>query len=445
MEEQAISRALARFISNITYEQLPDEVKKRAKSLLLDALSTAIAGRDLPWCQIALKLVTGSKGDATIFGHDLKASALDAAFVNSVLVCSTAQEDCLFIFHPGVVNVPTAIAIGEEQGSSGAEVITALVVGYDVMGRIYLGGPDIAPRFRGVSAYGPFGAAATAGKLLKLNEDQMTNALGYAANSASGLNECWSAGTMEGSFHGGIVARNGILAAALAKAGASAAEKSLEGKFGFYQAFAGTTDQAEMAIQDLGKRFLIMETLYKPYPVCAAQQVPINLILKLVRENYIHASDIAQITERVPYWEAVFPGSNNPGPFETNIQAVLSAQFCAAAAFLAKPVNSHKFYINQYDDIEVSTLAKRIKLIGERDRKALKIEVELNDGKKYFVEEEKEGMLTPTDERIRAKFKELTSAIIDERKANEIIEITMNLDKCFSIRELTEKLNLEQV
>jgi len=442
MEERSITRALARFISNISYENLPNEVKKRAKNLLLDALSTAIAGRDLPWCQMALKLVTGGKGDATIFGHSLKASVLDAAFVNSVLVASMAQEDFLFTFHPGMVNVPAAIAIGEKEGSSGAEVITALVIGYDVMGRVSLGGPSIAPRFRGVSAYGPFGAAAAAGKLLKLNEDQLTNALGFAANSACGLTECWSAGTMEGNFHGGMAARNGIVAADLAKAGALAAEKSLEGKFGFYQAFAGITDQAGMAIQDIGKRFLIMETMYKPYPVCAQQQVPIDLVLRSVKQYHIDSSAIVQVIERVSSWEAAFPGSDNPGPFKNPGQTLLSAQFCAAAAFLGKPVSSHRFYMNQYDDAEISTLAKRIRLIGERDRQTRKIEVELKDGKTYCIEEEGESILTPTEERIRTKFKELTSSIIGERKADEIIDMVLNLDKCPSILELTKKLNL---
>jgi 2-methylcitrate dehydratase PrpD len=247
---------------------------------------------------------------------------------------------------------------------------------------------------------------------------------------------------MEGNFHGGMAARNGIVAADLAKAGALAAEKSLEGKFGFYQAFAGTTDQAGMAIQDIGKRFLIMETMYKPYPVCAQQQIPIDLVLRLVKQYHIDSSAIVQVIERVSSWEAAFPGSDNPGPFKNPGQTLLSAQFCAAASFLGKPVSLHRFYINQYDDPEVSTLAKKINLIGEKDRKARKIEVELNDGKKYFIEEEEEGILTPTDEKIKAKFKELTSSIIGERKANEIIDIVLNLDKCLSIRELTKTLNL---
>jgi 2-methylcitrate dehydratase PrpD len=367
---------------------------------------------------------------------------LDAAFTNSVLIASIAQEDFLFTFHPGVVNVPTAIAIGEREGSSGTEVLTALVVGYDIMGRIFLGGPNIAPRFRGVSAYGPFGAAATAGKLLKLNEDQLTSALGFAANSASGLTECWSAGTMEGNFHGGTAARNGIVAADLAKMGALAAETSLEGKFGFYQAFAGTTDQAEMATQDLGKRYLIMEAMYKPYPVCAQQQVPIDLLSRLVKQSPIDSSEIAQVIERVSPWEAAFPGSDNPGPFKNPGQTLLSAQFCAAAALLKKPVRSHRFYMSEYHDPGVSTLAKKIKLIGEKDRHSPKIEVELKDGRTYFIEEKGESILTPIEEKIRTKFKELTSNIIAEKKANEIIDIVLNLDKCSSIRELTQKLKL---
>lgn len=217
MERPNINRSLARFICGLSIDKLPSEVIHTAKNLILDTLGTAIAGRNLPYSVIAVKLVEGSKGNATIFTYHRQVAAKDAAFANAVLASGMALEDVLFTFHPGPVNVPTAIAVAEQEASCGADLIAALVAGYDAMGRIFLGGSTIRQGFRSGSVFGPFGATAAAGKLLKLDEDQLTNALNLAANFASGLGEWRVDGTKERDFFDGLAARNGIIAATLGK------------------------------------------------------------------------------------------------------------------------------------------------------------------------------------------------------------------------------------
>jgi 2-methylcitrate dehydratase PrpD len=443
MEKISLARRLARFILNVSCEDLPDEVKNRAKNLLLDALGAAITSRDLPWHRMALESLRGSRGNATIFNYNLKTSAPDAAFVNATLACSTAHEDMLFKVHPGPVIIPTAIAIGEQENSSGAEVLAALVAGYDVLGRLYLGGPDINPGFRYSAIFGPFGAAAAAGKLLKLDENQLVNALGYATNFAAGLMEGLSAGTMEVNFHPGISARNGITSALLAKAGASAAEQAMEGKHGFYQTYTGTAGKIELAVSDIGKRYLIMEVQYKPYPACFWQQIPIELILRLVERHHINAEDVIGVVERLPYSEAISPGVDNAGPFKTNTQASLSAMFCGAAALLGKPVHSYKLYNYQYGDADIYSLGQKIKVIGEENRKAVRIEIKCRDGKEYAMEGSGEEVLIPDDERIRNKFVRNVSDTIGEKIANEIINVVSGLDRCANISELTEAMTIK--
>jgi len=444
MEKQSIGRDLARFIYNLSFSELPNEVVDRAKNLILDALSTAIAGRDQPYPQIGLGLIKDNKGNATIFTYDLRVPAVDAAFVNAIMVNSIGQDDMLYLFHAGQVVLPTAIAIAEQESSSGAEVITALVAGYDIMARIYLGAPSIIPRFRGVPVFGPFGAAAVTGKLLKLNEDQLTNAIGYAANFSSGLCECWEAGTMEAKFHCGVASRNGIIAATLAKGGATAAENSLEGKSGFYQAFAGTTGGLDAATSNLGKRFFIMDTTYKPYPVCGSNQVPVALAESLVKQHNIKGKDIGEIAEIVPDWVASYPGLNYAGPFTTRFQATMSVQFCAAATFLGKPVALISFYDNNYNDPEVAELAKKVKVIGEK-RDTTRIEVTLQNGRQYSIEGAAgellpSEILVPTTDRIKVKFGSLTSDFLGKEKADKIIDIVLNLDKIDNIGEFTQEL-----
>ena len=202
MRTQSITRELSRFIYGLSFKDLPNEVVDRAKNRILDALSIAIAGRDFPIPRMGLNLVRNNKGKATVFTHNLRLPAVDAALVNSLLANTLSQGDFAYGAHAGAVVVPATIAAAEEEGGTGAEVITAVVAGYDIMARIYLGAPSIAHTFRATSVYGPFGTATAAGKLLKLNEDGLTNALGLAANLSSGLLATFQSGTMETQFHG---------------------------------------------------------------------------------------------------------------------------------------------------------------------------------------------------------------------------------------------------
>jgi len=277
--------------------------------------------------------------------------------------------------------------------------------------------------------------------LFRLSEYQLTNALGYAANLSSGLAECWIAGTMEGKFHTGLASRNGIMAAILGREGATAAEKSLEGKSGFYQAFAGTTEGLEAATADLGKRFVIMDGKCKVYPVCGHQQIPVDLALILVKQHDIKGEDIDKITEILPDDVFSYPGINYAGPFTTPIKAKMSGQFCAAASFLGKPVASFSFFNNNYDDPEVAELARKVKLIGEKDRDTTRtttIEVTLRDRRQYSIEGGVGEVLVPTADRIKVKFENLASNFLGRERVDKVIDIVLNLDKADNIRVLTQ-------
>jgi 2-methylcitrate dehydratase PrpD len=148
MEKESITRRLAGLIHGISYDELPDDVTHRTKLILLDTLGVTIHGRDMACPHIALELIKSNKGNSTAVGYNLQVPPLDAAFVNSVMAASTSLDDFRFTYHPRQVSVPAAIAIAEERGCSGADLISAIVAGYEAMGRICPGGPNIAPRFR---------------------------------------------------------------------------------------------------------------------------------------------------------------------------------------------------------------------------------------------------------------------------------------------------------
>ncbi len=440
MDSSSISRQLAEFVHDLSPAGLPEEVMVQAKTLILDALAAAIPGRRLPYPSVAARVVGNNSGKATILNCGTHAPALDAAFVNALTINSIGQDDMLFMFHPGTVVIPAALAVAEEMGSPGAEVIAAVTVGYDVMGRVSVGAPGIVPRFRGVPVFGPLGAAAAAGRLFRLDQDQLVSALGYAANLSSGLAECWNAGTMEGKFHSGLASRNGVMAAILGREGATAAESTFEGKSGFYQAFSSVPADIEAVTKDLGKRFLIMEARVKPYPVCGLQQAPIDLIATFVKATPLKPEEICTIVEKTSEEDFFYPGSNNPGPFRTRFQATMSAQFCAAAAFLGKPMRSYSFYDREHNDPGIAEMAKKVELVGEKGRDRITIEVGLTDGRHYCIEGGGEELLLAGVDKTRLKFEALAYELIGKKRGEEIIDAVLNLERLRDIRELTALL-----
>jgi 2-methylcitrate dehydratase PrpD len=440
VKQQSITQIFGEFVSGLSYEKLPTDVTQRAKNVILDFIGTAIEGRNLPYSLIALKLARSSLGNSTIFTHHQKAASADAAFVNAVMGAVLAQDDAMFTFHPGVVNVTAAVAVAEQEQGTGAELIVAVVAGYDIMGRALLGAGPIRSAFRDGSVFGPFGAAAASAKLLKLNSDQTADALGLAANMGGGLRQWVLGGFKERDIFDPMGARNGVIAATLAKEGISAAAETLEGRRGFYQAFAGTSEKAETAIEELGERFMIMEARYKPYPVCWLTQAPIEMSIGLAAKHQIKPTDIAEITARLSYANATHAGSDDAGPFVNATQPLLSNQFAVAAAFLGKPVGSYRLYYEHYDDAEVGALAKKVRVIGEKDRMIPKIEVKLLDGKEYVAEMNPQEEFVPTEQNILGKFRKHVNDTIGKSRAEEIAEVVLNLDKVKNVRDLTEKL-----
>ncbi len=169
MDNSTIAGQLASFIHATGFDDLPPQVVEQAKSRVLDALATALASRDLPVPATALEFVAANRGEATIYGHRLRVPAIDAALVNATLINGTTHDDFLDKSHPGAVTVPAATALAEERGRGGRELLTSIVLGYDLVARAYRGGPSMLPKFRATGVAGAIGAAATAGKLQGLS------------------------------------------------------------------------------------------------------------------------------------------------------------------------------------------------------------------------------------------------------------------------------------
>jgi 2-methylcitrate dehydratase PrpD len=363
---------------------------------------------------------------------------VDAAFINATLVNGRTQDDFLYKSHPGAVSVPSALAICEEEGATGADLIAAVVAGYELTARAYLGGPTMLPAFRATGVAGAIGACAAAARAMRLDVEQTVNALGLAAIFASGFGAGFLTGTMDVKLNVGMAARNGVSAAILARAGATASDRAFEGEAGYYAAVARTTEHAGTAVAGLGERYLIQDTVYKDYPICIFTQTPVAIARAMVEAHGLNAAQIQRVTVTVCDLTFTNPGFRNVAPFANQLKARVSARFCIAAAMLGRPIDAFEFY-DQVDDRELLAFAERIDLVVDPARSdSVTIAITTPGG--IITNEGSEGeTLHPTEAKVIAKFQRLVSPVLGAETERLLADI-LSLEHHSDIRRLTERL-----
>lgn len=431
-----ISGKLADFIHRVGFDDLPTNVVEKAKERLLDCLGTALAAKGLPVPEIALAFVKGNSGLSTVIGHPERVAPIDAAFVNAALINGRSQDDFLLKSHPGALTVSAALGVAEAEGRGGRELLAAIVLGYEVVGRIYMGGPRMLPRFRASGLAGTVGAAATAAKVLGLDATRIAHALGCGAVFAHGFGQGFLSGTNEVKLNVAMASRNGVSAAMLAKHGATASALAFEGEVGFYRAFDGSLENAEDAVRDLGKRFLIEDTVYKECPVCIFTQTPTSLARRIATR--IQANRIEKVVITSPELTHTNPGFTNVAPFSTHLQAAVSARFCTAAALLGRPVDEYAFF-DEVEDREVLALAEKVELRSRpADMETVELEV-IQAGTTVKESGIENDTLRPTPEKVIAKFRRLTEPMVG-LEPERIIEAVMQLDRTADVGALAQLL-----
>jgi 2-methylcitrate dehydratase PrpD len=257
--------------------------------------------------------------------------------------------------------------MAETTSASGAALLAAIAAGYETALRIGRDhAADLSARgFRTTPAYGVFGAAAAAGRLLGFNAQTMTHALALAANMAGGLREFAAAGSDDFAFQAGTAAANGITAARLAAAGATSSPSVLEGEAGFYRAFGenGRRYDARLAA-GLGTDFEMMGVTYKPYPICQFHRGIVRGCLEL--RSRARGAPLAALTVRMHPFEADFFGVRFAGPFRSFPQTFMSAPFCASLAWARGSATLAG--LNDFQAADVLELVPRVKVLADQER-----------------------------------------------------------------------------
>jgi len=289
---------------NTRYEDLPPQVIEVTKKQVLDLLGAAIGGFDKPGPKELRELVLewGGKEESRIMGTALKVPAPNAAHVNATMVHALDYDDVHepAVMHPGVIAIPTAMALAERKGSlSGKELITIVALGSDIMCRLGLsstpGRSPIEVGWHQTTLFGFMGAAAVAGRTLGLTEEQIVNAMGIAYHQSGGNGQSVKDGALTKRLGPGFSVKGGITSALLAQKGVTGAHNCLEGQWGLYPLYWRGDYDPKGLVADLGKVFEGERVSIKPYPCCRGLHPAIDAALALVKEHDIKAENVESI------------------------------------------------------------------------------------------------------------------------------------------------------
>lgn len=296
----ASSRQLAEFIAHLRYEDLPPEVVSRTEELLLDWFGSALAGKGArpveSIARFARRMAAGA-GRAQVVINRERLSPYLAAMVNAAASHFIEQDDVhnASVFHPAAVVFPAVLAVAEDLGSSGREIITASVAGYEVGIRIgeFLG-RDHYTIFHTTGTVGTIAAAAAVAHLLRLDTTQCLDALGSAGTQAAGLWEFLRDAADSKQLHTAHAAGAGLMAAYLAKDGFKGAQHILEGPQGMA---AGMTAQRfdDKLCAGLGSRWATLEVSFKFHASCRHTHPAADALLEVMTTHQLQASDIQSI------------------------------------------------------------------------------------------------------------------------------------------------------
>lgn len=443
----SISEELSHFITRVCYNDLPPDVVQAAKYAFLDWLGSAAAGADKLPGQILLSLVEemGGNPEATIISNGKKTSGILAALVNGSISHIVELDDVhkASIIHPGAAIIPAALAAAEKTGLGGRSLIEGIVAGYEAAIRI---GEAVTPShyyyWHTTGTVGTFGAAAAAGKILGLNEEQLLHALGTAGTQASGLWEFLADGAMSKHLHPGKASLNGLLAALLAQKGFTGATRILEGEKGFIRATAREFDLNKIT-DGLGQGYKILENCYKIHASCRHTHHAIDVVLGLVSEHNIQAADISKLIVKTYPIAIDVTGNFRP---KSLYAAKFSLPFCVALAAKEGHAGLPDFNENTLHDPVIRNLMDKVELVADPELTALypgkwPVVVEITDragnnysGRTDYPAGDPENPVSPV--RLEQKFRELASWHFSQQQVEDLVAGIRHLDEVTDLSAL---------
>lgn len=447
--------AIVDYAARFSYDDLPAGVVDWTKTIVMDTLGALLLGSNpqyrASWLTGDLAKSMGGKPECTVIGRDFKTSVESATLANGTMGYAADIEGAgVARQHVPAVLVPVALAMGERQASNGQTLIAALALGYEISCRVSEAcrTPHSYPHsFHPSALFGYIGSAMTAGHILKLDAQQMRNALGLSASNATGL-MTWVTDPTEHSrpFVIGMAARGGVTCALLAELGFGGPPAVLDaGKYSIYDAYAGEM-HLDRLIANLGEGYWIDTARgFKRHPCCGDTHTGIDALLKLMAGHGLTADDIETIVHRVKADRAPVIDNN---PLKSHC-----AQYVLSVAAVRGEIVSDDILVDRREtDPVVADIYRRTTLIGdpELDRSHAHapaiVEVTTRDGRRFVeaVDWSKGSQGDPmTQDELEAKFLRLATTRISRDRAEQALRLVQRLPEVDDVGELAALLQAE--
>lgn len=454
-------KTLKQLLSIQPYD-IPERVYRRAAYHLLDTVGVMFAG--IPFDQYSQKFLSiikmqSGKGEGSVAGSMTGMTTAYAAMYNAILSHTVEMDDThsAASLHPGTVIVPTALALGEQLNCSGRKVLFSIIMGYELM--IRLGKslqPDLHYRrgFHPTATCGVFGAALSASILHSLQPEVIRNALGLAGSYASGNCKYQTEASLAKRLQPGIAAYNGIFTADLAREGIFGPHNIFDDYNGFLRSHSD--DPApQFLTRDIGEQFEIENTGFKFYPCCRYNHAAIDGIINLMKSNDIDVNDIRSI--KVGVTGAAMPIVVEPSTLKKAPRTIFDAQFSlyasVALAAVYGEVDDENYRIEAFSEPKVADALEKIVIEHheELDRYYpqhwpvnISIRTESSSYETFILSCIGEPDMLDYG-MIERKFMYLSSKVLPESEASELLQLALSAEKSDNIADFTRKFKFDYV
>ncbi len=451
MTQRSLTEAAAAFAVGLRFEDIPADAIGIAKRCILDGLAVQIGGSEQEAIKVMDRYIRsiGGAGQSRVVGNaELRVPAHLAALWNGLAGHAMDWDDTQLseapgrayglMCHPTVPPLSAALAVADMLGDvDGPTFLTAFVAGFEVECKIAEAiNPDHYMRgFHTSGTVGTFGAAVAAGKLLKLDENQMRQAIGIAASMASGIRANF--GTMTKPLHVGRSSENGVTAALLVHHGFTGNDDALDGQWG-YLTIAGPGGNPELVVERFGKPLSITTpgVSIKPYPSGVLTHPAMDALRTLLKEEGLNEAQVAEVH--------IFAGTNVLKPirfdFATNeLEAKFCFNFLLAAILVAGRAGKQEFTDAFVTSPVVQDAQRRVQVHFDPAIEAMgfdkirsRIEIVTRDGRtltRWADERYRGGPDNPlTDMELEGKFQDAAAGLLGDAQCRKVAEFIWSLD-----------------
>ena len=442
----SVMRQLSAYIAAALKRPLPPGVVEKSKHHILDTLAAMVSGSRLAPGMKAITYVKtlGGVKEASVIGSKILTSAVNAALANGMLAHADETDDshAPSLTHPGCGIVPAALAMAERERQSGAALLRAVALGYDIGCRLTQSLHAYQFREDGHSthSFGPmFGAAAAAGALAGLRERQVRHLLSFTAQQASGIS-CWmrDGEHVEKAFDfGGMPARNGVAAATMVAHGFTGVDDVFAGERSFFVAY-GREPNAAALTNSLGATYEIINTNIKRWSVGSPIQAPLDSLCALIQTHHVKAQDVNKLVVRVAH-----QGANTVD--NRDMPDICMQHMCAVMLIDGRVTFASSHDSKRMRDRKVLALRRRIELRGDDALSAAMpgrqgiVELRLRDGSKLThhtkaVRGTADNPMTRSE--VDEKSYDLMAPVIGKVRARKLCDAVWKLEKAGDVRDL---------